>query len=224
MKLAEILKELQDEQGAIPADRVDSLVEKMKEHNQGLVNNKEKLLSEKKKADEEKRKLEEKIQLYEGIDPEKVKKLEKEYEELSEQVNLKENDAVSIKKALTEKYEKEKQEIMEQLEEFKGKYTEKTVSETLSQQLEKAGVTKPTYKKAVMNMLKNKTKVVDDAVLVGDKTADEYIKEWSETDEAKDFISAEKTTGGGAKTPGGNKEQNNVDDSALRKAAGLPTN
>lgn len=195
MEFDTILKEIIDENGNIPADNVGKLVESFKDFNKGLAENKNKILAEKKQ-------LENKIKLYEDIDPDEVKKLKEEYEKLTEKVNLNDNDAEKIKKMLTEKYNKEIEAERQLRMEIEKKYTSKIINEKLSEELDRIGIKKPTYKKAVSKLFENDIKVIDSNILVGDKDITDFINEWSQSDEAKDFIDVEMTVGGGVKKTG----------------------
>ena len=188
MDFEKLLKEIVDENGNIPAENTNKLVEKFKDYNKGLAESKDKILSEKKA-------LQEKI---------KVKQHEREYNELTERLSLKDNDAETNKKALTSKYEPKLKELEQKLNESESRYKQKVVNEKLNELLESVGVKKTTYKKAVSKLFEKDIQVIDDNILVGDKEISEFINDWSQSDEAKDFISAPISSGGGYKTTGEN--------------------
>jgi hypothetical protein len=187
------LSMFQDEEGNIKADKVEDVKAAVQKYNEGIVSNKEQILQEKKA-------LQKRMKIYEGIDPAKVKELQEEYDRLSTEVAAKQNDAEAIKESLTKKYESQLEEYKNNYLEIQKKYQEKIVNETLTTQLEKAGIDNPVYKKAALAMIKPETKFENDTVLVGDKTVDDFIKEWTESDEAKAFITARNNTGGGVKS------------------------
>lgn len=197
MNIEEILKEITDENGNIPSDRVTSLIEKFKGFNEGLEKNKNQIL-------EEKKRLQDKIKLYEGIaSPEELEKMKTQLEEMKEKEASKSNDAETIKRMLTEKHNKEIEALRKENNEFKEKYINKMINETMTAELEKAGVTNPELRKAVLSMFGKDAKVIDDNVLVGDKAVSDFIKDWSQSDGAKAFITQPTSTGGGQKNPGG---------------------
>jgi archaellum component FlaC len=203
-----------DENGNIPSEKVETLKGAVEKYNEGLVKNKESLL-------EEKKALQKRMKIYEGIDPEKVKELQEEYDRLSTEVAAKQNDAETIKESLTKKYESQLEEYKNNYSEIQKKYQDKIVNETLTSQLEAAGVDNPVYKKAALAMIKPNTKFENETVLVGDKTAEDFIKEWTESDEAKAFITARNNTGGGIKSNanGGVMQKISVNASIKEKTA-----
>lgn len=201
-----------DENGNISSDKVELVKGAIEKHVSGLNDSKNAILTEKKK-------LQERMKLYEDIDPEEYKKIKSEYEQLSTKIAEGENDATKIKNALTSKYEKELEEYKKQVNEYKTKYQQKIIDETLTAELEKVGVTNPAYKKSVKALLKNEIDIKDDTVLLGEKTVDQYIKEWSETEEAKAFITAKENAGGGFKTPGSSSNEDVSKMTVAEKAA-----
>jgi hypothetical protein len=77
----------------------------------------------------------------------------------------------------------------------------------LREALLEAGVKNPVHAKAVMAMMRNDVKIVVDGenrvAKVGEKDLKAHIKEWSLSDEGKQFIAAPDNSGGSA--PGSGK-------------------
>lgn len=195
------LSMFQDENGNIAADKVDAIKSAFEKQTQGLAENKESILAEKKK-------LQDRMKLFEGIDPERARKLEAEYEELQAKLSETDNDATAIKKALEKKFGKQIDEYEEKLNNYKSKYETKVIDETLTAELEKIGITNPAYKKSVKALMRDNVKLQDDTVLLGEETVDTYIKKWSETEEAKAFITPAQNAGGGYKKTSGISHKN----------------
>lgn len=87
--------------------------------------------------------------------------------------------------------------------------------------LGKVGVNKQTLKKAALAMWKDEARLLDGTVFIGDKPADDFINEWTESAEAKDFISAPVNKGGDYKQTGGEQAPVNAALEAFKKGAGL---
>jgi len=204
------LSMFQDENGNISADKIEVIKEAIEKQTSGLAESKNKILAEKKK-------LQERIKLFEGIDPERAKQLETEYEELQNKISEKDNDATAIKKALETKYTKQIKEYEENLNTYKSKYEQKMIDETLTTELEKIGVTNPIYKKSVKALLKEQIKLQDDTVFLGEEPVDSYIKKWSETEDAKAFITPAENSGGGYKKSGGTLATQKISKNATAK-------
>ena len=101
-------------------------------------------------------------------------------------------------------YEAQIEQIKAQASEWQGKYTGVTRDQSLSQALQTAGITNPTFQKAATAMLAGQVKLGDDGTAyvetaMGPKVLGDYVKSWAAS-EGKDFVSP--PSGGGAR--GGN--------------------
>lgn len=133
------------------------------------------------------------------IDPDEVSKLERERDELLERV-LKAEKELSVSKKAAETISKNYESELA----FTSRLL---VDNGLREALLEVGVKNPVHAKAVMAMMRNEVKVASEGenriARVGDKDLKTHIKEWSLSDEGKQFISAPENFGGGAN--GGSK-------------------
>jgi hypothetical protein len=128
------------------------------------------------------------------IDPEDFAALERERDELQERAVKAEKEANTAKKAIetaTKNYESE------------TAFTSRLLVENgLREALLEAGVKNPVHAKAVMAMMRNDVKIVVDGenriAKVGEKDLKAHVKEWSQSDEGKQFIAAPDNSGSGA--------------------------
>lgn len=164
-------------------DAIDEAVETATE---GLANKNKELLGELKKLKRNK-----------DADPEEVTRLETELDTVRADLDKAKKDAKKLatdNEALGKQYKSE------------SEFTQRLlVDNGLTEQLVAAGVAKE-YLPAVKALLAGKVAVVTDgdnrAAKVGDKPLADFIKEWSQGDEGKHYISAPANSGGGA--PGSN--------------------
>lgn len=152
-------------------------------------------LDEAKKAKAEARKLKD-------IDPADLTKLEDENSALKADLAKVQKDAKDAAKALDDTVKK--------LNEESGFSSKMLTDNALNQALAEAGVKEPAMLKAVKAMMAGGATVATEngerVVKVADKNLADHIKAWAGTDEAKHFISAPDSSGGGAQggTSGGN--------------------
>lgn len=88
-------------------------------------------------------------------------------------------------------YKKTIAEKDQALADLKGKFDTKLIEIDLTKELEAAGVTNPTFKKAALTMMKaeKKFEIGDDGTVTVEKSPlTDYIKKWAGTDEGKSFV------------------------------------
>lgn len=134
------------------------------------------------------------------IDPAELEKLEAQIDTLKGELTTAQR---AVKDASTKA-----ETATKQLETEKGFTQKLLVDNGLSDVLVKAGVSNPAMLKAVKSMLASQVQIVADGdnriAKVGEKALDEFVKEWSASDEGKHFITAQNNTGGGSNGGGGN--------------------
>lgn len=128
------------------------------------------------------------------IDPEDFAKLERERDEMQTKLS----DADKVRKAA----EKAAADATKALQ-GESAFTQRLLIDNgLNAALLEAGVKNPVHLKAVTAMMRGSVeiKVEGDArkAVVGDKELTAYIKEWSASDEGKQFVAAPSNTGGGS--------------------------
>lgn len=132
------------------------------------------------------------------IDPDDYAALERERDEAVELAAKAEKDAKAALKAA---------EAAAKNFETESAFTSRLLVENgLRETLLEVGVKNPVHAKAVMAMMRGDVKIVVDGenriAKVGDKDLKAHIKEWSQSDEGKQFIAAPDNSGGGASGSG----------------------
>lgn len=120
-------------------------------------------------------------------------------------------DLEKIKSNARKPVERERDELKQRAEQAEGRLESLVIDSALTGAVSELKVATP-YQKAVKAMFRDKVKVTegDEGELVaiiegeyGEQPVDKYLKEWSQTDEGKAFIEADRNNGGGARNPGG---------------------
>lgn len=95
----------------------------------------------------------------------------------------------------------------------------------LTNALSESGVKDPVLLKAAKSMLLSQAQIKIDGenrfAMIGDKSVNDFIAEWSKTDEGKYFVAAPQNSGGGASGGTSNSNSNVPLTSAQKIAAGL---
>lgn len=129
------------------------------------------------------------------VDPEDLAKVEAERDDLSAKLA----DATKQVKTLTTTAET----ATKALEAETAKANKLTVDNTLAAALAEAKVA-PHHTKAVAALLREQgVEVKDGVAMLGGKPASDFVKEWSQSDEGKQYITAPGNGGGGAPGSGG---------------------
>lgn len=153
--------------------------------NEGLLKKNEELLNEAKLAKKEKKDYIEKI--------EGEKKL-KEFEKQKSEGNIEE---------VSKKYQEEISTLQSSIKEYNDKYTNLVIDNDLSKAILKNNIAKQ-YIPAVKALLKtgNKISVVDSdgkfVPVINDKPLEDFVSQWSKSEEGKIYVAAQQNTGGGA--------------------------
>lgn len=97
---------------------------------------------------------------------------------------------------------KQLEQLQTQLQSEQGAVASMLVDNGLTEALTQAGVKNPAYVKAAKALLRDKVQVVADGderkAVVEDKTLSDFVSEWSQGDEGKEFLAHSGSTGGGA--------------------------
>jgi len=109
--------------------------------------------------------------------------------------------------------------------EWQGKYTTVTRDQTLSQALQAAGITNPTFLKAATTMLKETVKVGEDGTVyaetpMGPKVVHDFVKSWAAGD-GKDFVAPPSGGGAGGGKSGGGQPQKKPEDMGAQERTQL---
>ena len=137
---------------------------------------------------------------------ENVSELEDKLDALEQEKARLEKEAEKLRKS----YEKDTAKLQEQLQSEQSAVSEMLVDQGIRKSLTEAGV-KPTALEYLMPYFKGSARVRaengsreavvearDESGNVQEKPLTEYIKEWSQTDHAKEFMAPAKNSGGGA--------------------------
>lgn len=161
------------------------------------------------------KKLSGRLQEFGDLTPEDVEELRSELAEAREGGDVDVDAKIEeVKEKLSEKYEAEKSDLREENESLRGDLHQLLVDNQLNRAIEEADI-KPEYRPAVRALLKERepTLVEKDGQRVGvfkespdgipgDHRIDEFVSQWSETDEAKPYLPANNKGGSGSE-PGG---------------------
>ena len=153
----------------------------------GLKNKNTELLAERKKARKDS-----------AIDPDDYNRLKEEKSTLEDQLA----EAQKAIKASASEFEK-----LKKSHESEAGYVQKLLIDNgLSDAILKAGV-KPELAKAAKALFAGQASIKIDgenrSAVIGDKSIDDYIKEWASSDEGKHFVAAPLNQGGGGNGGGG---------------------
>lgn len=118
----------------------------------------------------------------------KYYELQDKYDALKDEKTKLEHDFKKTSKSL--------ETVMSEKDGLTNKLTTLIVDNGLTGELSKAGV-KPEYMEATQALLRDKVQLVEDKAMVGDKSLDEFMKEWATTD-GKAFVKAPENGGAGA--------------------------
>lgn len=130
------------------------------------------------------------------IDPAELEKLESQIHDLETELR---NSQKAAKKA-----EGIAEKATQELSDATEKARSLTIKNGLTAQLTKAGVA-PHFMDATLAMHSSKVSVNDEGeAMVGDKSVEDFVTEWSQSDEGKHYIVAPNNGGGGG--PGGSKD------------------
>ena len=137
--------------------------------------------------------------LKQGVDGvEQLDELQGRIDELQEENTKLQKEGERIKKQSVKQID----ELQTQLQSEQGAVSSLLVDHGLTEALTKAGVKNPAYVKAAKALLRDKVKVVADGgerkAFVEDKALAEFVTEWSQGDEGKEFIASSGNSGGGA--------------------------
>lgn len=170
--------------------REETILQMVEEETAGLRTNSTRLLDEKKK-------LADRLKLYDGIDPEEHRSLQEELTAL----RAKAPDTETAVKAATKKLATDLEKKTLELGSERSLVTRLIIDNELTGALIGAGVTEQSMKYAKAFFLpRAKVETVGDERVanIDGKSLTEAVKEWSKTDDAKQFIKASGSTGGGA--------------------------
>lgn len=176
------------------------------------------------------------LQEFGDLTPEDVASLREELAEAREggEVDV-ESKIEEVKEKLAERHQKEKQELEDENESLRGDLHQLLVDNQLNRAIEEADI-KPEYRPAVRALLKERepTLVEKDGQRVGvfkespdgipgDHRIDEFVSQWSETEQAKPYLpasgkggSGSDPTGTGGGSGGGAPGEAKVEDGVVR--------
>ena len=166
----------------------------LEENEQGIVTKRDELL-------EEVKRLKTKLRTFDGIDPAEVKDMKERMEELEEAASKGSKDVEAAVQRTEAKYKKELEKAQAGLAAEQKVTTQLLVENGLTDALAKVGVTEAGLKFARAFFAPQVQIEVDGdqrVATIGEKKLAEAVAEWAKTDEAKLFIRASVSTGGGA--------------------------
>ena len=196
-------------------DAVDKINQRVSEQIKGLKQNRQKVF-------EQNAKLRERLSAFEDVTPDELQEL-REFREKAEQERQRaEQEKLNANQELKQAHEKwqretaqqiekvqtEAQTQLKQLQEENERLRNSVIDDRLKVALANVGVTKESLLKGAYRILRDQIKFDDEnqPVYVLDEYSSVPLKEgvlkWSQTDEAKDYISAQVNGGGGATTTG----------------------
>lgn len=140
------------------------------------------------------------LKKYEGIDVEALKSDSAKYKELLAEKNKGETDEQKALRISKEQLETKLKTVEAKLEKLLTNNEKLLVDDSLKTALISANVKKEMIPAAV-KVIKPDVSILEvdgeSVAKVGDKTIDEYVKEWATTDIGKHFIEAKRNSGGG---------------------------
>ncbi len=172
----------------------DEALALLEENEQGIQNKRTELL-------EEVKRLKTKLRTFDGIDPADVKEMKEWMEEFEEAASTGSKDVEAAVQRTEAKYKKELEKATTALAAEQKVTTQLLVENGLTDALAKVGVTEAGLKFA-RAFFAPQVQIEADGdkrvATIGEKNLAEAVAEWSRTDEAKLFIRASVSTGGGA--------------------------
>lgn len=180
----------------------DELKAKVKEaidkETEGLKAKRDELLGENKKLKDAQKALDDRL-----------KELETAQEEAERIKAEKDGDVKKALEAAEKKWNKERDALIAERDDAKGRVQKHLVDGGLTEALVAAGVAKE-YMPAAKALLKSESKfeVSDDGVTVNGKAMKEFVSEWAQGDAGKPYIAADRNGGGGAQGANGGGKAN----------------
>lgn len=175
---------------------------------EGLLNKNKQLLAEKKKLQEEKKTLEEQVA---GFDMEEFERL-KQFE--IDQAGKKDIDVEALKAKLEQQYnvkinakQKEMDALADKYNKLSKKHEGMIIDDGLQKEFARGRKVVDQYQQVLKVFFKQKAKIETDdegnySIVISDNGADMPIKDyfdyWKNTEEAKSYLEAEQSTGGGS--------------------------
>jgi vacuolar-type H+-ATPase subunit I/STV1 len=166
----------------------------IQEATNGLISKRDELLDEVKKVKK-------KLRDYEGIDPTEYTEMKERLEELEAAANKSSGNLEETIKKLEEKHKKETDKLTADLAQERGAVSRLVVEKGLTDALAAAGVTEAGLKFARAFFLPQVQVEADGeerVAKIGENTLESAVAEWAKSDEAKLFLRAQSSSGGGA--------------------------
>jgi hypothetical protein len=183
----------------------DAIKKAVEEATTGLKNKNNELIGELRKAKKDS-----------VIDPEDYNRLKDERDSLQDKLN----DSSKLIKQMQSDGEK----IKKSFEQESGYVQKLLIDNGLTTALNESGVKDPVLLKAAKAMFAGQSQIKIDGdnriAMIGEKPINDYIKEWSATEEGKYFVAAPQNNGGGALGGATGQQTQNLT-SAQKIAAGL---
>lgn len=194
----------------LPDEVKQQLIDKANERASGLVNKNSELLEKLGKTKTE----------YSSSASELERLKQFEQAALREQEEAKGNYKQALEMAQSES-QKQVEQYQVQLQEKESMLTKLLIEDGLNKALDGVNIN-PSLKAGAEAMLRSQAQLADGKAMIGDKSLNDAVKEWAESDTGKAFCLAPENTGGGAS--GGQQkapEGKDADFKARLKAAGL---
>ena len=126
----------------------------------------------------------------------------------------------AAKQSLIEQHNTEIEKLTADIKSKDTSLTELLINGGLNKALDLAGVSNPALKQGAEAILRSQAQIIEGKAMIGDKSLSDAVKEWSETDAGKSFVTAPINQGGDA-AGGGAGKANKLSDLTLTQQAKL---